>query len=546
MNTFLFELATRSLILAGIGLALRFALLRSSAHARANVLALTMGALALLPIALMALPRMSVTVAHQEVMEAPANAVTSVMAPAQQFTFPWMIIWVAIASLMIAQVVTSLVKFRRLELGFTPATASLTERVKQLAVRARGVFFCPEGEPPMTWGLLQPKIALPTESEAWIEPQLRSVVLHEDAHIRRKDWAVMIGFRVITSLYWFNPLVWALKMLFEQDSERAADDFVLAQGIDGPEYAGRLVEVAKTLKHRQSRVPAITMARSHRLNGRVAAILSSQTQRGILKGWTRLTVLGILAIGAVATGMIIPVVKQVRLSAKTSEKPVATNETISSKDMTVDIKSNVEEPWSTEDFIGSEVDNVSTPTPPVTPKPAKTQSKSPAKTNKPNLMTASKDEPGDSEFDLGSISDIVNQGLKQAKKDLDDMPELNTRFDQKEARKDAMRAKAEHKKSLERDLKESSKDIENEIRNSLDEAKREIAGAKLISDKEMRDAEAEIDKADMPESARKIAKQTLALSQGIVGGLLKGFMEDPKSKKKPKKETTEAKHSKCD
>ncbi|MEI7986714.1 MAG: M56 family metallopeptidase [Armatimonadota bacterium] len=543
MNTFLFELLTRSAILAGLGLALRFALLRSSAHARANVLALTMIALALLPIALIALPRFAVTVAHQELLESSATQSMGTVPSAHQFSFPWMILWVAITSLLIVQVVNALVQFRRLELGFTPASETLTQRVKRLAVRAHGVFFCPAGEPPMTWGLLQPKIALPTESEDWIEPQLRSVVLHEDAHIRRKDWAAMIGFRVITAIYWFNPLVWVLKMLFEQDSERAADDFVLAQGIDAPEYAGRLVEVAKTMQHQRSRVPAITMARSHRLNGRVAAILSPQTKRGILTGWTRLTVLGVLAVGAVSAGMILPVVKQVRLSAKD------TNQMVAERDTTVDLKSD-DESWSTEDFVGPESVSDTPPTPQatqmVTPKAKSFSLKTPTQTNKSSHITVSMDEPGFPGVDMDSISDIVDNGLKQAQKDLKNMPEPNVRIYDKEAQREELRAQREHQRNFDRDLKEAKKEMSNEIQKSLQEAQKEIAKAKLVSEKDMKDAEAEIDKSDMPEASKKMAKQSIQLTKGIVNGLLKGFAEDPMSKKKPKKDSSEPKKPKDD
>ena len=543
MNTFLFELLTRSAILAGLGLALRFALLRSSAHARANVLALTMVALALLPIALIALPRLAVTVAHQELLESSATQSIGALPSAPQFSFPWVIVWVAITSLLIAQVVNALIQFRRLELGFIPASETLTQRVKRLAVRAHGVFFCPAREPPMTWGLLQPKIALPTESEDWIEPQLRSVVLHEDAHIRRKDWAAMIGFRVITAIYWFNPLVWVLKMLFEQDSERAADDFVLAQGIDAPEYAGRLVEVAKTMQHQRSRVPAITMARSHRLNGRVAAILSPQTKRGILTGWTRLTVLGILAIGAVSAGMILPVVKQVRLSAKNTEEMVANSDT------TVDFKSE-DESWNTQDMMGPDDVSDTPPTPLATPRATpKTKSvslKTSTKTNKSNHITVSIDEPESPEVNMDSISDIVNQGLKQAQIDLKNMPDLNVNIDDKEAQREERRAQREHQRSLDRDLKEAKKEMSNEIQKSLHDAQKEIAKAKLVSEKDMKDAEAEIDKSDMPEASKKMAKQSIQLTKGIVNGILKGFAEDPMSKKKPKKDTSEPKKPKKD
>lgn len=162
----------------------------------------------------------------------------------------------------------------------------------------------------MTWGVVNPKIALPTESETWIEPEFRSVVLHEDAHIRRRDWAVSIGFRFIAALYWFNPCVWLLRAYFEQDSERAADDFVLAQGFDAPDYAERLLGVAQKLRPCAGRLPTVTMARTNRLNGRLRAILSSRTPREPMKGWKKVSVLGVLGCGALAGGFILPVIEQ--------------------------------------------------------------------------------------------------------------------------------------------------------------------------------------------------------------------------------------------
>ncbi|MEI8283311.1 MAG: M56 family metallopeptidase, partial [Armatimonadota bacterium] len=338
MNEFFLELIYRSMILAGLGLLVRLALVRSSAQARAATLTVTIGALALLPLAMVLLPELTITVAQHEVFESAATStLVASEVVAKPFVFPGGLVWMTMAVLLLARLSLSLYRFHRLEQGFAPASASLIERVKGFTLRARGVYFSPLGEPPMTWGFLQPKIALPQESEEWIEPQLRSVVLHEDAHIRRRDWAVMIAFRVIVATYWFNPLVWVLQKFYELDSERAADDLVLSQGVDSAEYAGRLVEVAKTLRGRQSRIPAVTMARSCRLNGRVSAILSSKTRRDMLKGWTKVSVLGILGTGAIGAWMIMPEIKQVRLSAraKTPAPPsqasvlhsVSTNET---------------------------------------------------------------------------------------------------------------------------------------------------------------------------------------------------------------------------
>jgi beta-lactamase regulating signal transducer with metallopeptidase domain len=488
MNHFLFELATRSFILAGLGLGIRFALLRSSAHARANVLAVTMVALEVLPLALVVLPRLSVTVAQTKVVEQLSTQTGSLgIAPEAPFVFPWMIIWATLATIMLARVVGSLAKFKKMEQGFTHASESLTERVMGLAIRAREVFFCPAGEPPMTWGLFEPKIALPTESETWVEDQLRSVVLHEDAHIRRLDWAVMIGFRVVNAIYWFNPLVWVLKVLFDQDSERAADDFVLAQGVDAPEYAERLVEVAKSMQLRHSSIPAVTMARSNRLNGRVSAILNSQTNRLALKGWTRFSVLGLLALGAIAAGVVMPEIKQVRVSSRQTVGENNVRNENPSKAASISTKVGPDEAiWDTEDLMDSDEDSARKPEKLLDSKPSKSPTKPPVKSVSHKDLSVSADGldnidvGANIKIDMGSIEKDVHEGFKEAQKDID-------------------KAKKEAEKGL-------------------------------------KDAEKEIDEADMPDAARAAAKQSLKMVKGLTDGLLGQVFNglDPKSKTDPK------------
>lgn len=482
MNNFLVELATRSLILAGIGLAIRYALIRSSAHARANVLAITMGALVLLPLALILLPRLHITVAqsHSTTTAASANSASIINQP----TFPWMLIYAGFAGVMLVKIAISLIQFRKLEQGLSHASPTLTERVMSLAARAREVFFCPAGEPPMTWGLLQPKIALPAESENWIEPQLRSVVLHEDAHIRRRDWAVMIGFRIVSAIYWFNPLVWILKMLFDQDSERAADDFVLAQGVDAPEYAGRLVEVAKTMRHRPSILPAVTMARSHRLNGRISAILDSRTKRGILRGWTNISVLAILLSGAGGAAIILPVVK----SEVCSPSPV------SAPDQAPEIQvvtGQPDQPDSNFDFDPIELVDHKQPTKEANQKLAKATEKMAVSSRKNEILS-------ESDFKKMEIKNIDIKGLD----------DLNINIDMDSVHK--------------------------EVAKGLAEASREMEKASKESEKDFKDAEAEIDKSEMPEAARQIAKASLAMAKDITKNLLKENKEHIEKQKKAK------------
>lgn len=163
----------------------------------------------------------------------------------------------------------------------------------------------------MTWGLVEPKIALPYDAEEWADSKFKSVVLHEDAHIRRRDWAITTGYRIATCLYWFNPLVWAMRALYEVDSERAADDAVLATGIEPTEYAERLIEVARQVRTGKQQLPVVAMARTARLKGRLKSILDNASPRTPLRGWTNVSVLSVLVVAGVAAGLVGPEIQRI-------------------------------------------------------------------------------------------------------------------------------------------------------------------------------------------------------------------------------------------
>ena len=131
---------------------------------------------------------------------------------------------------------------------------------------------------PMTWGWLRPVVLLPRSAAQWPEERRRVVLLHELAHVKRGDYFTQMVAQVVCAVYWFNPLVWvaARQMLVER--EGACDDLVLAGGCKASEYAGHLVEIAYAFRS-VPQVAAIAMARSSRLEGRIAAIVDGSRNR---------------------------------------------------------------------------------------------------------------------------------------------------------------------------------------------------------------------------------------------------------------------------
>ena len=133
---------------------------------------------------------------------------------------------------------------------------------------------------PMTFGVLRPAVLLPSEAADWNPERLRCVLLHELAHVRRGDVATHLIARTALVLYWWNPLAWYAWRQFLKERERATDDLVLHAGARASEYAGHLLEVARSLQPAPATAwAAIAMARRSELEGRLVAILDSRVDR---------------------------------------------------------------------------------------------------------------------------------------------------------------------------------------------------------------------------------------------------------------------------
>jgi beta-lactamase regulating signal transducer with metallopeptidase domain len=139
----------------------------------------------------------------------------------------------------------------------------------------------PEVNVPMAWGILNRWLVLPEGIESWPEDRRRVVVLHELAHLRRRDCFVQALAQLALAVHWPNPLAWLATARMRSERERACDDAVLVAGVRGPTYAHHLVEIARGLSRpgRPARA-AVAMARPSELESRVLAILDDRLSRG--------------------------------------------------------------------------------------------------------------------------------------------------------------------------------------------------------------------------------------------------------------------------
>jgi len=163
----------------------------------------------------------------------------------------------------------------------------------------------------VTWGLTRPKVILPRAAREWPADRVLAVLGHELAHVERRDWAVQMLAELLRCIYWFNPLIWIACRRLRQESEKACDDAVLGMGMNAPEYATHLLDVARAFRHTQSRrslFPAPAMARPSHLERRVRVMLNTGLNH------TPLTRLAGIAVAVGLLGVTIPIASLVSAS----------------------------------------------------------------------------------------------------------------------------------------------------------------------------------------------------------------------------------------
>ena len=133
---------------------------------------------------------------------------------------------------------------------------------------------------PMVWGFLRPVILLPVDADQWQTERLRAVLLHELAHIKRWDWTMLIVAQIMCTVYWFNPLVWFAAHWMRIEAEQACDDQVLNAGYQSTDYAQHLLDIVQDVKTVGSVArPAVAIARSSKIEGRIRTILAENINR---------------------------------------------------------------------------------------------------------------------------------------------------------------------------------------------------------------------------------------------------------------------------
>jgi len=262
--------------------------------------------------------------------EAAANTVRDIVSPKT----PWFgilsdpkllfAIWATVAALFAGWLGFGAMSVRRIIRRSRPLDSQdwmnpLWEVADRLELdRAPRLVRSDDAKMPFACGLLRPTIVLPAESDSWTLDRRRAVLLHELAHVRRRDLVGHTVGRFACALYWFHPLVWTAAKRLRSESERACDDLALNCGARASDYAEHLLDIVTGVRHHATPAVALAMARRKEFEGRMLAILDPELRRGAPSRRQTVGLVSGLAVLSLVVGAAVPV-------ARAADGPVRPN-----------------------------------------------------------------------------------------------------------------------------------------------------------------------------------------------------------------------------
>lgn len=166
----------------------------------------------------------------------PQAAVENSVNPMQVILLIGMYIWMSGILIMTIYAVTAYLKLHR--------------RLKTAVKEKDNIYYASDITTPFVCGLFSPRIYLPEKladgSGVLGEREKQYILLHEQIHIKRRDYFWRFVSFLALVIHWFNPLVWLAFYLSGRDMEMSCDEAVIRKlGSDvKKEYSASLLALA--------------------------------------------------------------------------------------------------------------------------------------------------------------------------------------------------------------------------------------------------------------------------------------------------------------
>jgi beta-lactamase regulating signal transducer with metallopeptidase domain len=224
-------------------------------------------------------------------------------------------VWLLGSVLWFLWTLSSIWRFHRLMRLARPAPAYLQDESSRLAARlglptSPRVLLVPGVVSPMIWALgMRPRLLFPTRLLGRLDAEQRTaLLLHELAHVRRRDHWVRVIELIALGFYWWHPLVWWARHQLRSAEEECCDAWVVwAMSGAGHSYATALLQTVAFVSHSPTPLPiaASGIGEVSHLRRRLTMIMHGDTPKSLsATGWLALLSLAVLLLPVAAQAQV--------------------------------------------------------------------------------------------------------------------------------------------------------------------------------------------------------------------------------------------------
>ena len=174
---------------------------------------------------------------------------------------------------------------------------------------------------PFTYGTFKPIILLPPGAASWPVERLRSVLIHELAHVKRLDSLTQQFARIVYAFFWFVPMAWIAYRNLHIEQEKSCDEYAVDSGIEAERYARHILNVVRFARGRLL-LTGIYFSRGKRkmLEKRILHLLRFDRMGVISRKWVPIVTVMLCVL------LIVPVLVSHPISADDREYIMQDNE----------------------------------------------------------------------------------------------------------------------------------------------------------------------------------------------------------------------------
>ncbi|QDV44536.1 Regulatory protein BlaR1 [Stieleria neptunia] len=183
---------------------------------------------------------------------------------------------------------------------------------------------------PLAAGIFAGSVVLPKQLIAESSPtDLTDVLIHEVAHVVRRDPIVVVLQNLVAAIYWPHPLVRRLNRELAKAREEVCDNFVLAT-TDAPLYSRTLLSLAQLVQQPETLPGSVGFFASRwKLEQRVAGLLDENRDTQTLlskRGWAFVLVSTVGLLAAICFGTLTMATAQNKIDESTAKSEADSNE----------------------------------------------------------------------------------------------------------------------------------------------------------------------------------------------------------------------------